>query len=169
MGPETRTGRRARLVGAVVVPLAFMLAGISNPALAVAQPADSPADSAPASEAGAPVTGGPPAPPAPPAAPCNDIDSIVVSRFEEFTAVINRGRVFAGRRTLVPRGPVFWQNLSTNPRFPRGACNVTVLAQGNDVWVRVLTTAGRLYETHCDAPGLTLYCGERWGTVNRPI
>ncbi|MEV6648967.1 hypothetical protein [Streptomyces sp. NPDC051219] len=195
MGPETRTGRRARLAGGVVAPLAFGLAlavaGVSNPALAAtsdeARPADPVTCVLPDGGAG-PESGGLPAddcqdsagprgprPPAPGPVPlpCNDLDAVALPRGEEYGAVLVNGRAYAGRRIINvrPPGRFFWQNLTTsrNPGYPRNACGISISAIGLHAWIRVVTTDGRVYETHCDTPRPTLYCDERWVQLVRPV
>ncbi|MFD9444141.1 hypothetical protein ACFWBR_32945 [Streptomyces sp. NPDC060006] len=125
--------------------------------------------------------GGPTGPPGPQgpkgdtgaAGPCSDIDSYAPSNSEEFSAVLTGGKAYAGRRELnpmQPQGTYAWQDLTNadNPRFPTTACAVSISAQGNDAWIKVLTTGGEVWETHGDTNGTTFVWNEGWTQLTKP-
>ncbi|WP_231627055.1 hypothetical protein [Streptomyces apocyni] len=62
-------------------------------------------------------------------------------------------------------GPFAWQDLSGNTGYPDGVCSVTGSTQGNDTWVKALTTDGTVYQTRCDSEGQSLVCEEAWVEV----
>ncbi len=97
--------------------------------------------------------------------PCNDIDSYSPSNTEDFHAALTGGIAYAGRAS-VPGGVPVWQNISDaddNPGFPVGrACGISIAAQGNDAYIKVLTTNGQVFQTHGDVAGATFIWDEAW-------
>ncbi|MBT2402779.1 MULTISPECIES: hypothetical protein [unclassified Streptomyces] len=113
---------------------------------------------------GDPGEPGRPGPPGP-AGPCNDIDSYAPSASEDFHAALTGGVAYAGRAAALGGVPV-WQNISDpddNPNFPVGrACGISIEAQGNDAYIKVLTTDGQVFQTHGDIAGQTFVWDEAW-------
>ncbi|MET9851396.1 hypothetical protein ABZY57_00300 [Streptomyces sp. NPDC006450] len=94
--------------------------------------------------------------------PCVDIDSYSPSNTEDFHAALVGGVAYAGQAT-VPGGVPRWQNISNNGNFPVGlACGISIEAQGNDSYIKVLTTTGQVYQTHGDVGGGTFIWDEAW-------
>ncbi|MFZ3498875.1 hypothetical protein ACODT5_37635 [Streptomyces sp. 5.8] len=97
--------------------------------------------------------------------PCSDIDSYSPSNTEDFHAALTGGVAYAGRAS-VPGGVPVWQNISDaddNPGFPVGlACGISIAAQGNDAYIKVLTTTGQVFQTHGDTMGGTFVWDEAW-------
>ncbi|WP_051795670.1 hypothetical protein [Streptomyces sp. NRRL S-87] len=105
-----------------------------------------------------------------PAGPCSDIDAYSPSNSEDFQAALTGGRAFVGKAN-VPGGTIVWQDLSNtvagpgdpvNPDFPANACAIAIEAQGNDAFVKVLTTTGTVWQTHGDTNGGTFVWDEPW-------
>ncbi|MFD8632026.1 MULTISPECIES: hypothetical protein [unclassified Streptomyces] len=116
---------------------------------------------------------GPPGRPGTPGAPgpCSDIDTVRGTANLEFTAALDRGRTFIGRRTVNPvPGPYSWKNLTTpaNPGHPRNACSVSIASEGNTVRIKVLTTAGDIYENFCTHTAGVVTCPSGWTAIVRP-
>ncbi|MEU3773082.1 hypothetical protein AB0F11_07700 [Streptomyces sp. NPDC032472] len=102
-------------------------------------------------------------------APCNDIDSYAPSDTRSFSTALFNGRAFVGESTTLG-GNIAWQDLTNadNPGFPLGfACSVGIHAQGNDAYVRVLTTDGRVFQTHGDINGQFTW-DEGWTQLTGP-
>ncbi|MFD3809015.1 hypothetical protein ACFWSF_37225 [Streptomyces sp. NPDC058611] len=97
------------------------------------------------------------------AGPCNDIDSLNPNNTESFSAALTNGIAYAGRAST-PGGAPVWQDLTNadNPGYPAGACSISIQNQGNDSWIKVLTTAGTVYQTHGDTNGVTFVWDEAW-------
>ncbi|WP_327305780.1 hypothetical protein OG730_21560 [Streptomyces sp. NBC_01298] len=100
-----------------------------------------------------------------PTGPCSDIDSYSPSNTEDFHAALTGGVAYAGRAST-PGGVPVWQNISDaddNPGFPVGiACGISIAAQGNDAYIKVLTTTGQVFQTHGDTMGGTFVWDEAW-------
>ncbi|MFE9468094.1 hypothetical protein ACFYNW_31320 [Streptomyces virginiae] len=67
----------------------------------------------------------------------------------EYSAALSRGRTYVGYRR--PTGACAWKDLTSNgqtPGYPRNACGVAVKV-ADRVCVKVLTTAGAVFETSC--------------------
>lgn len=109
-----------------------------------------------------------PAGPAGPAGPCIDVDVVAGAAVgSEYSAAITRGRAFVGYRPSLTGAPI-WRDLTggVTPGYPRNACSIAVKLAGGRVYVKVLTTAGDLYETSCTAPALA--CTVGWAAVVKP-
>ncbi|MFD3723160.1 hypothetical protein [Streptomyces sp. NPDC058674] len=98
-----------------------------------------------------------------PTGPCNDIDSLNPNNTESFSAALTNGVAYAGRAST-PGGVPVWQDLTNadNPGFPAGACSISIESRGNDAWIKVLTTAGTVYQTHGDTNGTNFVWDEAW-------
>ncbi|MCY0949940.1 hypothetical protein [Streptomyces sp. H27-S2] len=98
-----------------------------------------------------------------PTGPCNDIDSLNPNDTESFSAALTNGIAYAGRAST-PGGAPVWQDLTNadNPGYPAGACSISIQNQGNDAWIKVLTTAGTVYQTHGDTNGANFVWDEAW-------
>ncbi|MFF4573823.1 hypothetical protein [Streptomyces sp. NPDC001410] len=74
--------------------------------------------------------------------------------------------------TFEATGPYVWQNISDgdpNPGYPANPCAVSITAQGNSAFAKVLTTDNTVYETHGDIQGGTFVWDEPWTPlVNQP-
>ncbi|MEU9105872.1 hypothetical protein AB0D54_16125 [Streptomyces xanthophaeus] len=99
------------------------------------------------------------------AAACVEIDSYAPSDTESFHAALVGGLAYAGVATTLGGTPV-WQNISDaddNPGFPVGrACGISIFAQGDDAFIKVLTTDGGVYQTHGDVNGANFVWDEAW-------
>ncbi|TJZ92081.1 hypothetical protein FCI23_55265 [Actinacidiphila oryziradicis] len=88
--------------------------------------------------------------------------------------MLSNGITYAGRRPLhpnPPQGAYVWQNLTdplVHPLYPKNVCDTTISSHGNDTWVKVLTTDGFVWETHCASNGQTLVCTEPWAKLTTP-
>ncbi|MFJ3835213.1 hypothetical protein ACWGHM_16085 [Streptomyces sp. NPDC054904] len=170
--------RRLRPVAVLAVPLALGLATIAAPAAVAAPGTDSvhaPSDG-PRGPQGAKGPQGPkgpkgdrgPAGPAGPAGPCVDIAVVAgATAGSEYSAALTRGKTFVGYRPTLT-GAYTWRDLTlpVTPGYPRNTCSVGVKLAGERVYVKVLTTAGDIYETSCTAPALTCTLG--WTAVIKP-
>ncbi|MGW6939542.1 hypothetical protein ACWGF3_11120 [Streptomyces xanthophaeus] len=89
----------------------------------------------------------------------------MVSAEESFHAAIVGGVAYAGRATPAGAAPV-WQNISDpddNPGFPVGlACGISIFTQGDNAWVKVLTTTGGVYQTHGNVSMNNFIWAEAW-------
>ncbi|MFB7053841.1 hypothetical protein ACFCXT_12090 [Streptomyces vinaceus] len=107
-----------------------------------------------------------------PHGPCEDVDTALAATGPlEFSAVLHRGRTYLGVRGISPLGAYTWKDLTTqlNPGHPRNACGVSVNTIGNYVYVKVLTTAGEVYENQCTyTPQAALTCTAGWTAIIRP-
>ncbi|MFD9083004.1 hypothetical protein ACFYYM_22905 [Streptomyces erythrochromogenes] len=110
-----------------------------------------------------------PAGPQGPPGPCVDIDTVGVPGSmsgAEYSAALTRGRTYVGYRSA-PTGAYAWKDLTNyrqTPGYPRNACGVSVKV-ADRVYVKVLTTAGTVFETSCT---LTLTCTLGWAAVINP-
>lgn len=110
-----------------------------------------------------------PAGPQGPPGPCVDIDTVGVPGSmsgAEYSAALTRGRTYVGYRSA-PTGAYAWKDLTNyrqTPGYPRNACGVSVKV-ADRVYVKVLTTAGAVFETSCT---LTLTCTLGWAAVINP-
>ncbi|MFD7257362.1 hypothetical protein [Streptomyces sp. NPDC059874] len=80
------------------------------------------------------------------------------------SAALTNGIAYAGRATTTGGVPV-WQDITNadNPGFPFGkACGITFLGQGGDSYIQVVTTDGKVYQTHGDTNGNDFTWNERW-------
>lgn len=106
--------------------------------------------------------------PAGPASPCIDLALVAgIAPGSEYSAALTRGKAFVGYRPS-STGAYIWRDLtgSTTPGYPRNACGVAVKLDSGRVYVKVLTTAGDVYETSCSAPALACTLG--WAAVVKP-
>ncbi|MFK8910218.1 hypothetical protein [Streptomyces sp. YS-3] len=48
--------------------------------------------------------------------------------------------------------PETWTDLTDddNPDYPDHVCGISINAQGNDAWIKAVTTDGTVYQTHGD-------------------
>ncbi|MEU4126047.1 hypothetical protein [Streptomyces virginiae] len=98
-----------------------------------------------------------------------DIDTVGVPGSmsgAEYSAALTRGRTYVGYRSA-PTGAYAWKDLTNHrqtPGYPRNACGVAVKV-ADRVYVKVLTTAGAVFETSCT---LTLTCTLGWAAVINP-
>ncbi|MGW4439852.1 hypothetical protein ACWELO_29555 [Streptomyces sp. NPDC004596] len=93
------------------------------------------------------------------------VDSTKPNGNEQFLAALRNGIPFAGRRTTngntpdnpnIVSGPANtpgWTDLSTITGFPTNStvCGVSVDAQGNDAFYKIITQGGTVYTLHCAA------------------
>ncbi|WP_329381688.1 hypothetical protein OG625_17830 [Streptomyces sp. NBC_01351] len=104
--------------------------------------------------------------------PCSDIDTVRGAGNLEFSAALDRGRTFIGRRTVNPApGPYSWKNLTTaaNPGHPRNACSVSIVREATTVRIKLLTTTGDIYENYCThSAGGVVTCPSGWTAIVRP-
>ncbi|MFF3215655.1 hypothetical protein ACFYYB_34135 [Streptomyces sp. NPDC002886] len=106
--------------------------------------------------------------PAGPPGPCVSVDVVAgLAPGSEYSAAITRGKAFVGYRPSLTGAPI-WRDLTgpVTPGYPRNACSIAVKLAGERVYVKVLTTAGDLYETSCTAPALA--CTVGWAAVVKP-
>ncbi|MGW1667456.1 hypothetical protein [Streptomyces sp. NPDC002324] len=85
--------------------------------------------------------------------------------------MLSGGRAYVGVRNINPQPPqgvYVWEDLTDDdlplnqpPDFPANACSISISAQGNDAWVKVVTTGGAVWETHGDTNGGFLW-DEPW-------
>ena len=178
MSPEPRTrsslsplaARGAWLTGGAVASLALVFSGIATPASAsatgtptadivVADPKSGDDcrkthehnnSQYPNAEGKAQKPGGPRHDRCEDREECSDIDSVVVDRGTELSAVLTDGRAYAGERDFTPTSvdDYDWEEISDNRNFPKHACAISISAIANDAWIKVLTTNGRIWETH---------------------
>ncbi|MEF2526444.1 MULTISPECIES: hypothetical protein [Streptomyces] len=103
--------------------------------------------------------------------PCSDIDTYSPSGAEDFQAVLTGGDAFAGRAAPPGGTPIAWQDLTNpvavgtdpaNPAYPANACAIAIEAQGDDAYVKVVTTAGTVWQTHGDVNGAGFVWDEPW-------
>ncbi|QQM42206.1 hypothetical protein [Streptomyces liliifuscus] len=102
---------------------------------------------------------------------CSDIDSVAAGDDEEYSAVLTDGKAFVGQRRYLsstPPGDYEWEELSDNRNYPKNACAISISADGEEAWVKVLTTNGRVYETHGDTDGSDFVWDERWKKLETP-
>ncbi|MEV1051707.1 hypothetical protein [Streptomyces sp. NPDC049887] len=94
------------------------------------------------------------------------------------------GSYFVGRRphdggvdldgdgvTFEATGPYVWQNISDgapNTGFPEDPCSVSITAQGNSAYAKVLTLDNEVWETHGDIQGGTFVWDEPWVELTEP-
>ncbi|WP_030708779.1 hypothetical protein [Streptomyces sp. NRRL F-2580] len=100
------------------------------------------------------------------------VDSTQPNGQEQFLAALVNGVAYAGRRANInttPDNPNIvsgalntpgWTNLSTIPGYPTASrvCDVSVDANGSDVFYKVITTAGTVHTLHCAGGGTALVC-----------
>jgi hypothetical protein len=98
---------------------------------------------------------------------CQAIDSYAPNRAEEHTVAIANGLAYAGVWDAKAK-TVVWQKLSDNKGYPARACDITLSEQGDKVFIKVVTTKGRIYETTCTSPGKKLICNKRWTRLDSP-
>ncbi|MEU5579221.1 hypothetical protein ABZ791_02035 [Streptomyces huasconensis] len=92
---------------------------------------------------------------------CQAIDSFAPNKNEEHTVALSDGHAYAGAWDKKAKN-IRWQELSDNKGYPAGACDITLSEQGNSVWVKAITTDGKVYETSCVSPGNKLICNKPW-------
>ncbi|MFD3996815.1 hypothetical protein ACFWSQ_29245, partial [Streptomyces sp. NPDC058583] len=106
-----------------------------------------------------------------PTGPCSDIDIYDPNGTEDFQVVLHNGKVFAGRAASLGGTPIVWTDLTNptavgmdpaNPNYPAGVCSVGIEAQGDDAYIKVLTTGGQVYQTHGDVNGANFIWDEGW-------
>ncbi|MEV6550587.1 hypothetical protein AB0M57_18020 [Streptomyces sp. NPDC051597] len=63
-----------------------------------------------------------------------------------------------------------WTDLTDddNPDYPDHACGISINSQGNDTWIKVVTTDGTVYQTHGDTNGATFVWNEGWTQLDSP-
>ncbi|MFD8984886.1 hypothetical protein [Streptomyces sp. NPDC059564] len=95
-----------------------------------------------------------------------DIDTVSGPGASEFSAALTRGKAYVGARAT-PTSAYSWRDLTKagTPGFPRNACGVSVRVGGGRVYVKVLTTAGDVYENSCTT---ALVCTLGWTAVVKP-
>ncbi|MFJ7267171.1 hypothetical protein ACIQV3_10985 [Streptomyces sp. NPDC099050] len=68
-------------------------------------------------------------------------------------------------------GTIVWQDLTNtvatmtdpaNPNYPANVCGVAILAQGNNAYVKVVTSTGTVWQTHGDINNNTFVWDEGW-------
>ncbi|MEU3062684.1 hypothetical protein AB0P12_13930 [Streptomyces subrutilus] len=190
----SKTARRAWLAGGLALPMALGLTSVSAPAMAApggaavagaecaktlpeyrtgkAKPGKRPAAKPVRANDGCTGTRGPQGSKGPkgdrgPAGPCVNIDTVPGAVIgSEYSAALTRGKVFAGYRASATSAYT-WRDLTRagTPGYPRNACGVAVKLDAGRVYVKVLTTAGDIYETSCT---VTLSCTVGWSAVVRP-
>ncbi|MFF3714199.1 hypothetical protein [Streptomyces phaeochromogenes] len=102
---------------------------------------------------------------------CSDIDSIMNPlRGMELSAVLSDGKAYAGIRDQSPFGEYSWEEISDEDNFPKNACSITISVStvGNDAWIKVLTTKGRVYETHGNRDDDEFIWDEDWEKLTTP-
>ncbi|MEU5342029.1 MULTISPECIES: hypothetical protein [unclassified Streptomyces] len=102
---------------------------------------------------------------------CSDIDSIMNPlRGMELSAVLTDGKAYAGVRDQSPFGEYEWDEISDEDNFPKNACSITISVStaGNDAWIKVLTTKGRVYETHGNRDNEEFIWDEEWERLTTP-
>ncbi|MET9957138.1 hypothetical protein ABZ135_37060 [Streptomyces sp. NPDC006339] len=92
---------------------------------------------------------------------CQAIDSFAPNGNEEHTVALSGGRAYAGAWDKEAKN-VRWQELSDNGGYPARACDITLSEQGENVWIKAITTDGHVYETSCVSPGDKLICDKPW-------
>ncbi|MFH8840805.1 hypothetical protein [Streptomyces sp. NPDC017868] len=90
--------------------------------------------------------------------------------------MLTGGKAYAGKAS-VPGGTIVWQDLTnltataTDPAngsvaagtaFPGNACGISIEAQGNDAFVKIVRTNGEVWQTHGDIQGQTFVWDEGW-------
>ncbi|MEU4799949.1 hypothetical protein [Streptomyces sp. NPDC023327] len=126
----------ARRTVSIAVPFVLALAALAAPAHASADPRHS----------------GP---------NCQAIDSFAPNKDEEHTVTVSHGQAYAGAWDKQAKN-IRWQELSDNKGYPARACDITLSEQGDHVWIKAITTDGKVYETSCVSPGKKLICNKRW-------
>ncbi|MFF5004229.1 hypothetical protein ACFY3G_15460 [Streptomyces phaeochromogenes] len=179
--------RGAWLTGGAVASLALVFAGVATPASASVTPAADSVVAGPANEDckkenghhDYPVEGKAQTPDGPrhdkcedrdrDKEECSDIDSVVVDEGTELSAVLTGGKVYAGERDYSPVGDYEWEKISDNRYFPKNACAVSISTDGDDeAWIKVLTTNGRVWETHGNEESDEFVWDERWKKLTTP-
>ena len=88
--------------------------------------------------------------------------------------MLTGGRAYVGQRSVNPLPPddYVWEDLTDNDLppgvavdFPATACAISISPQGNDTWVKVVTTAGAIWETHGDTNGNDFDWDEGWSPL----
>ncbi|WP_405997237.1 hypothetical protein [Streptomyces sp. NBC_00829] len=89
---------------------------------------------------------------------------------EEFSAVLTNGIAYAGRAATAG-GTITWTDLSNgdNPGYPSNVCGITISSLGANAWVRVVTTAGTVFQTHGDVGGTSFVWDEGWTAQTTPV
>jgi len=197
MSPDLRTrsslsplaARGAWLTGGAVASLALVFAGVATPASASVTPAADSVVAGPSNEDckkenghhDYPVEGKAQTPVGPghdkcedrdrDKQECSDIDSIMNPlRGMELSAVLSDGKAYAGLRDQSPLGEYSWEEISDEDNFPKNACSITISVStvGNDAWIKVLTTKGRVYETHGNRDNDEFVWDEEWERLTTP-
>ncbi|WP_405568329.1 hypothetical protein OG418_25555 [Streptomyces phaeochromogenes] len=102
---------------------------------------------------------------------CSDIDSVMNPlKGLELSAVLSDGKAYAGVRDQNPFGEYDWDEISDEENFPKNACSISISVSGlgNDAYIKVLTTKGRVYETHGDRDGEDFVWDEAWEKLTTP-
>ncbi|MGW3416847.1 hypothetical protein [Streptomyces phaeochromogenes] len=198
MSPDLRTrsslsplaARGAWLTGGAVASLALMFAGVATPASASVTPAADSVVAGPSNEDCKKENGHhekyqPEGKAQTPTGPghdqcedrdrdkqeCSSIDSIMNPlRGMELSAVLSDGKAYAGIRDQSPFGEYSWEEISDEENFPKNACSITISVStvGNDAWIKVLTTKGRVYETHGNRDDDEFIWDEEWERLTTP-
>jgi hypothetical protein len=94
-----------------------------------------------------------------PAGPCIEIDSIQQGANEEFAVALVGGKTFGGHRRNPPPDASHlyeWTDLTTGTfaaTYPTDACAASLNTRGNDLYFKVITPRGRVFETVCATNG----------------
>ncbi|MFD3312959.1 hypothetical protein [Streptomyces sp. NPDC058656] len=102
---------------------------------------------------------------------CSDIDSVAAGDDEEYSAVLTGKKAYVGQRRdlfSTPPGDYEWEEISDNRNYPKNACAISISTDGDEAWVKVLTTNGRVYETHGDTDGSDFVWDEKWRKLETP-
>lgn len=92
------------------------------------------------------------------------MDSYAPSNTLSFSAALTNGIAYAGRATTAGGVPV-WQDITNadNPGFPFGkACGISIIEQGSNSYIKVVTTDGKIFQTHGDTNGANFTWDEGW-------
>ncbi|MFF3214646.1 hypothetical protein ACFYYB_28915 [Streptomyces sp. NPDC002886] len=91
--------------------------------------------------------------------------------------MLTGGKTYVGKAST-PGGTIVWQDLTNtvatmtdpaNPNYPANVCGVAVEAQGNDAFVKVVTSSGTVWQTHGDINGSNFIWNEAWIQQTTPM
>jgi hypothetical protein len=167
-------------VGGFILPAAVALMCLASPAVAVpggaggflgqvSQP--NPPGGGDEGYGGHGRPGGKPQPPGPVPGACTAVDSTQPNGSEEYLGALFNGVPFAGKRDVTPNpentvitsGPTNapgWDDLSDITGFPTDfpVCDISVDANGDEAFYKIITLDGDVFTLHCDGSGQTLVC-----------
>ncbi|WP_328969723.1 hypothetical protein [Streptomyces sp. NBC_00239] len=114
-----------------------------------------------------------PSGPAGPPGPCQSIDSYLPSNAEEFALAVKNGVASLGHRTRAGGMGAFtaytWNPLNDGVQaasYPANVCTGTLASQGNDLYLKVMTTGGTVYQTVCATNGVAFpVCPNPWAQI----